>query len=181
MLKIMLIIVTHRRMPLLMIKCNTWYLVVSKIRTIPGIYSEWDKSNNTNACTVLLYMDFLVRLQVMSFYRGLLSPVLGYGTMFAISFSAYGHAGRFLLRRVNVDAISWSCIIIINSRLMLCLDLISWCCILMLYLEVIAWYYILMLYNVLMLHRLLHRNKSHYYIYSMTHVIISLFSQPVPS
>ncbi|CAM9458360.1 unnamed protein product, partial [Hapterophycus canaliculatus] len=36
---------------------------------------------------------------VTSLYRGLLSPVLGYGAMFAISFSSYGHAGRFLLRR----------------------------------------------------------------------------------
>ncbi|CAM9462708.1 unnamed protein product [Scytosiphon promiscuus] len=35
----------------------------------------------------------------MSLYRGLLSPVIGYGAMFAVSFSSYGHAGRFLMRR----------------------------------------------------------------------------------
>ncbi|CAM9460092.1 unnamed protein product [Pylaiella littoralis] len=39
----------------------------------------------------------------MSLYRGLLSPVVGYGAMFAISFSSYGHAGRFLLRRRGAD------------------------------------------------------------------------------
>ncbi|CAM9876139.1 unnamed protein product [Scytosiphon promiscuus] len=40
---------------------------------------------------------------LMSWYRGLLSPVAGYGTMFAISFSSYGMAGRLLLRRRQGD------------------------------------------------------------------------------
>ena len=45
-------------------------------------------------------------VQPMSFYRGLLSPVVGYGTMFAISFSSYGQAGRFLLRWAIVNVLS---------------------------------------------------------------------------
>ncbi|CAM9458427.1 unnamed protein product, partial [Ectocarpus fasciculatus] len=36
---------------------------------------------------------------LMSWYRGLLSPVAGYGAMFAVSFSSYGMASRFLQRR----------------------------------------------------------------------------------
>ncbi|CAM9828151.1 unnamed protein product, partial [Chrysoparadoxa australica] len=36
---------------------------------------------------------------LLSLYRGLLSPVAGYGALFAISFSAYGQAGRWLRER----------------------------------------------------------------------------------
>eukprot|EP00752_Nemacystus_decipiens_P004844 g4408.t1 len=40
---------------------------------------------------------------VMSWYRGLMSPVAGYGSMFALSFSSYGAATRFLQRRKRAD------------------------------------------------------------------------------
>ncbi|CBJ29814.1 carnitine/acylcarnitine carrier protein [Ectocarpus siliculosus] len=40
---------------------------------------------------------------LMSWYRGLLSPVAGYGAMFAVSFSSYGMASRFLQRRRKED------------------------------------------------------------------------------
>eukprot|EP00752_Nemacystus_decipiens_P002013 g1933.t1 len=73
---------------------------MSVVYPLDTVKSRMQTSGHSRYSSIASVLSSMARSEgVMSLYRGLLSPVTGYGAMFAISFSSYGHAGRFLSRR----------------------------------------------------------------------------------
>ncbi|CAN0399550.1 unnamed protein product [Ectocarpus sp. 12 AP-2014] len=76
--------------------------VVYPLDTIKSRLQTSGRSRYSSVSNVLTSMAR--KEGTLSLYRGLLSPVVGYGAMFAVSFSSYGYAGRFLLRQREAKA-----------------------------------------------------------------------------